>query len=74
VALAKGKKYVALSKACTHQGTTVDYRSAQDDIFCSNHGSRFALDGAVTNGPATKALTAYKTELSTDGNKLTIKE
>lgn len=73
VANAKGK-FVALSKACTHQGTTVEYRSAQDDFFCSNHGSAFANSGAVKTGPATRALTVYTTTVSTDGNKLTIKE
>ncbi|MCP1384404.1 QcrA and Rieske domain-containing protein [Runella salmonicolor] len=71
VANAKGTM-VALSKACTHEGTTVGYRSAQNDFFCSNHGSEFSTTGAVEMGPATKALTVYTAKLSTDGNTLTV--
>ncbi|AEI51481.1 QcrA and Rieske domain-containing protein [Runella slithyformis] len=71
VANAKGTM-VALSKACTHQGTTVTYRSAQNDFFCSNHGSEFSTTGAVEVGPATKALTLYTAKLSADGNSLTV--
>ncbi len=72
VANAKGT-IVALSKACTHEGTTVAYRSSQNDFFCSNHGSEFSTTGAVEAGPATKGLTVYQTQLSTDGNTLTVK-
>lgn len=72
IANAKGI-IVALSKACTHQGTTVSYRSSQNDFFCSNHGSEFSTTGAVEIGPATKALTVYQAQLSSDGNTLTVK-
>lgn len=71
IANAKGTM-VALSKACTHQGTTVAYRSAQNDFFCNNHGSEFSTTGAVEMGPATKALTLYTAKLSADGNTLTV--
>jgi cytochrome b6-f complex iron-sulfur subunit len=64
--------YVALSKVCTHQGTTVSYRSASNDMYCSNHGSQFNVDGSVKTGPAASGLKVYKTTLSTDGNKLQI--
>lgn len=60
VANANGN-YIALSKACTHQGTTVDFRSKEGDIRCSNHDSLFKIDGTVKQGPAAKSLTAYKT-------------
>ena len=72
VANAKGTM-VALSKVCTHEGTTIGYRSAQNDFFCSNHGSEFSTTGTVEVGPATKALTVYQAQLSTDGNTLTVK-
>lgn len=72
IALAN-KKYVALSKKCTHQGTTVGYRKAQNDIQCPNHLSEFGLDGSVQKGPAASPLTVFKTTLSTDGNTLTVK-
>jgi Rieske Fe-S protein len=44
------------SAVCTHQGCTVD--SVQNGtIMCPCHGSRFnAQTGAVTEGPATRAL------------------
>lgn len=63
---------VALSKVCTHQGTTVEFRSTQNDFYCSNHGSEFSTTGAVEMGPATSPLKLYKTQLSTDGNTLTV--
>lgn len=72
VAKVKSGSIVALSKACTHEGTEVQYRATQDDMYCSNHGSEFSTTGAVEVGPATKALTQYKTSLSTDGNTLTV--
>jgi|GWRWMinimDraft_12_1066020.scaffolds.fasta_scaffold05209_2 cytochrome b6-f complex iron-sulfur subunit len=52
--------YIALSKACTHEGTTVDFRSKEGDIRCSNHDSQFTIDGSVKKGPAVKSLVAYK--------------
>ncbi len=52
--------YIALSKECTHQGTTVDFRSKEGDIRCSNHDSQFKIDGSVKKGPAVKSLVAYK--------------
>ncbi|WP_229208799.1 QcrA and Rieske domain-containing protein [Dyadobacter luticola] len=64
--------YVALSKTCTHEGTTIGFRPAQNDFRCPNHGSEFSTTGAVEEGPATTALKAYKTALSTDGNTLTV--
>lgn len=72
VAFSITKSYVALSKVCTHQGTTVQYRSAENDIFCANHESEFKLTGVVNKGPAVAALKAYKAVLSTDGNTLTV--
>ncbi len=67
------QRYVALSKACTHEGTAVTYRKAQNDVKCPNHGSEFNLDGSVKLSPAASPLTVYKTTLSADGNKLTVK-
>lgn len=72
LAFTSSNGYVALSKICTHQGSTVQYRSQQNDIFCSSHSSEFSLTGAVEQGPATTALKAYKTSLSSDGNTLTV--
>ncbi len=74
VARVKGGTYVALAKACTHQGTDVQYRLTQDDFWCSNHGSEFATNGTVQVGPAAQSLKVYKTTLSADGNKLQVTE
>ncbi|MFY7911299.1 MAG: ubiquinol-cytochrome c reductase iron-sulfur subunit [Emticicia sp.] len=72
IANAKGT-FVALSKACTHQGTAVNYRSGTNDFFCPNHGSIFRTDGTVQKDPATRALTVYKTELLNSNNSLRVK-
>jgi cytochrome b6-f complex iron-sulfur subunit len=71
VANAKGV-LIALSKVCTHEGTTVDYRPAENDIRCSNHGSLFQLDGKNKLGPATNPLKMYTTQLT--GDKLRVFE
>jgi cytochrome b6-f complex iron-sulfur subunit len=72
IANVKGGKFVALSKACTHAGTTVQYRAKEDDFWCSNHGSEFGHDGKVEKSPATTGLKVFKTELT--GDKLRISE
>lgn len=73
VAFTKDKAYVAVSKDCTHQGNQLVYRLAENDFWCSNHGSEFSTTGAVEKDPATKSLTVYKTTLSTNGNSLNVK-
>lgn len=55
---------VALSAICTHQGATLDFDSANNRLHCSNHGSNFATDGSVLNGPALTALKKYNTQLT----------
>lgn len=72
VAFTTANQYVALSRICTHEGSTVSYRKEQNDIRCPTHQSEFSLTGAVEQGPATTPLQAYKTSLSSDGNTLTV--
>lgn len=62
--------YVALSQACTHEGTAVVYLPANNQFYCQAHGSTFATNGAVTRGPAGSPLVAYKTTLT--GNSLRV--
>ncbi|TAE37047.1 MAG: Rieske (2Fe-2S) protein [Runella slithyformis] len=73
VANAKGNKLIALAKACTHQGTAVEYRLGNDDFLCANHGSVFNTNGSVKQAPAATPLTVFKTELSMNGNSLVVK-
>ena len=48
-------RFLAFSNVCTHQGCPVT-EVADDEIVCACHGSRFALDGSVVQGPATTPL------------------
>ncbi len=64
VAHTNGGAYVAVSQACTHAGVTIDFDAAGNRFHCSSHGSNFALDGSVINGPAGTPLSRYNTSLS----------
>lgn len=48
----------ALSAVCTHLGGIVRWNDAELSWDCPLHGSRFAPDGTVLEGPATAALAA----------------
>lgn len=56
--------FLAVSAACTHQGTTVDYYGANNNFVCPNHGAEYNNSGTVIKGPAAKDLTQYNTSLS----------
>lgn len=52
-----------LDPICTHKGCTVEYNKDKQRIVCPCHGSNYALDGTVLNGPAEKPLQAFEATL-----------
>lgn len=49
-----------VSPVCTHLGGIVNWNDADDAWECPLHGSRFAPDGTLLEGPATRDLTRSK--------------
>ncbi len=64
--------FVTLSAVCTHAGCSVRYIAAGDSFSCPCHGSGYAIDGSVTNGPAARPLTQYDNSFDDAGQLLTI--
>jgi len=51
-------RLLAVSATCTHQGCTVEFNPVEATWDCPCHGSRFATDGSVIQGPASENLAA----------------
>lgn len=56
----------ALEPVCTHRSCNVDWRSADSNIFCSCHGSKFSANGEVIGGPAVRPLKRYEVTVDQD--------
>lgn len=65
-----GSAYLAFSRACTHEGVTVQVTGAT--FTCPSHGSRFDATGQVLNGPATQALNRLSVVHDTTAGTLAI--
>jgi cytochrome b6-f complex iron-sulfur subunit len=64
VARTNAGSFLAVSAACTHQGTNVNYNAANNNFVCPSHFSEFSSSGMVTLGPATTNLKSYNTSLT----------
>jgi len=56
----RGDAVTAFDLTCTHLGCTV--KGTPEGFACPCHGSRFAPDGAVVRGPATRPLARLAVE------------
>lgn len=56
--------YIAVQRSCTHESYTLTYQSTNSRFYCPNHGATFSENGAVTNGPASRSLSVYNTQLT----------
>ena len=71
IALASGQ-YAALNPLCTHANCAfVVFTPADGLLHCPCHGSVFATDGTVRQGPATQPLSTYPTTF--DGTAVRVK-
>ena len=59
----------AISARCTHMGCIVNWNPAETTWDCPCHGSRFAIDGKVIEGPAVDALQRVEGAVSTSPDR-----
>lgn len=51
--------FVAMDRACSHQGVLINYRPERAQFVCPEHGAIYALDGSAVAGPQPSGLTVY---------------
>jgi Rieske Fe-S protein len=64
-------QFSAVNLICTHKGCTVELSG--DKFICPCHGSEYAINGNVTQGPAKKNLKSYETVYDPDKGTVTVK-
>ncbi len=62
---------MALLMRCTHQGTELQVFG--DKLQCPAHGSKFANNGDVTNGPASSGLRTFPIVIDNQQLKVSLK-
>ena len=56
-----GNTFYTLDSDCQHQHCVVPpYDSVTGNIRCNCHGSRYAIDGSLLGGPATRGLNSFE--------------
>ena len=68
VLLKDGGTFRAFERACTHQGTLVEWEPANGSFYCSNHGARFSATGDAIVGPARTSLRPITVSVAADGS------
>jgi Rieske Fe-S protein len=64
-------QFAAVNLICTHKGCTVEIDG--NKFVCPCHGSEYALDGKVTEGPAKKDLKKYDAVYDPTKETVTVK-
>ena len=70
VARVNATTFLAVSAACTHQGTNVNYVGSSNSFHCPNHGANYSNTGVHLNGPGSTNLKQYNVTLT--GNSLRV--
>jgi Rieske Fe-S protein len=64
--------YRAFTAVCTHLGCTVQFRSAQNVIWCACHNGEYDLEGRNVSGPPPRPLEAY--DVHEAGNEIVVEK
>lgn len=67
----KNTQLVAVDPTCNHAGCNVEW-NADQTFICPCHASKFANDGKVLQGPATKSLALYTAKI--EGDQVLVKK
>jgi cytochrome b6-f complex iron-sulfur subunit len=59
IVFAAGGELRALDAKCTHEGCTVQYVAADEQILCACHNGKYDLDGRVLSGPPPRPLVQW---------------